>query len=587
MIAGVDEGREDPVRSPPEHTLEPSPPVAVRALLLLPVLAAGSGACLLPPLADDRTDAESTSTTGETTSLPTTGSSTSDSSGGSTDESTSGSSSSGSSDASLPQCVANSECGADQRCSSLGECVELLSPECPDVIWPRDRDHVVFVGSVLPTGAPFSDVTQPHENSVQLALEDFSSVTTLQGDRGVAWVRCDDTPGLEATSNATQHLVEAVEAVAIIGPFSSEAVASAAEHTVPAGTFVITPTASAMNTAELDDNDLVWRTIPGDIYQSRALVDRFRDLDQAGGVDNLLILAKEDAYGGGILAEILDDLEADLPAVTAATYENPTHFQSQEEMLTSYGVVLAGISGDGPFTHVLIVGDSEAQVLLYMYLGNLWDGIPGNIPLFTVTHGAVPELERIINDIGPGNGTEALVPAKSLIEANLQGTSPVALNPVHFSAFGIRYRIRFNDEEPTIAAALSYDATLAALFAMCTIPGDEPVSGAAIAAGMPRLVDSGGTFVSFSGSDLSFITDARNALVVDGGSVDLQGVSGELHWELETGDVRADVWGWDITDMSGDGSDPIAAPSRVYCLAPEPATDGTWEGPEAAPATCG
>ena len=111
---------------------------------------------------------------------------------------------------------------------------------------------------------------------------------------------------------------------------------------------------------------------------------------------------------------------------------------------------------------------------------------------------------------------------------------------------------------------------------MCTVAADADVTGAAIAAAMPKLVDPDGEFISFSGSDLSFIGDARNALATEGGSVDLQGVSGELQWDLATGDVRADVWGWDVLDMSGDGSMPNAAPTRIYLLDAEPATDGTW-----------
>ena len=484
-------------------------------------------------------------------------------------------------------CTVNTDCEMDQRCGATNECVDLLTTECNAVAWPDDRDNVIFIGSIMPTGQPFTNLVQPLENAVQLAVEDFNEETTLQGDRRVAWVRCDDTPGLAASEAAATHLVDTVGAAAIVGPIFSETTLDISQMiTIPGGTFLITPTASAMSIADLADDNLVWRTIPGDVYQSAALVDRFRDLDMAGGVDNLLILAKEDAYGNGVLSAILGDLEADLPAVTQTTYDNPTEFMSQEEMLAAYGATLAGVAGDGPFSHVLFIGTSEIQVLLYSYLGVLWDGMPQNMPLFTVTHGAVPEMERFINEIGPGTGTEALEPAKPLIEANLEGTSPVVLNPVNFDAFSIRYRIRFNDEEPLTSSALSYDATLATLFAACTVPADEEITGAAIAAAMPQLVD-GDTFVSFSGSNLSFISTARNALVVDGGTVDLQGVSGELEWDVATGDVRADVWGWEIYDMTMDGSNPSAIPPRIYCLDPEPATVGSWEGPEAPPASCG
>jgi hypothetical protein len=333
-----------------------------------------------------------------------------------------------------------------------------------------------------------------------------------------------------------------------------------------------------MSIPALNDDDLVWRTIPGDVYQSNALVDRMLDLDATDPITQVLILAKDDAYGNGILTAILPDLEAALGAdlVEFDTYPNPTDFDSMDQLVAAYGAVLAGVAGLGPYSHVIFVGTSEIQILLYAYLGVVWNPMTEPMPLFTVTHGAVPELERFINEIGPATGTDMLVPLKPLIESNLQGTSPIVLNPANFNAFSLRYRIAFMDEEPLTSAALSYDAALAAIFAMCTVDPDTAVTGAAIAEAMPRLVDAGGTDVSFSGSDISFISAARNALVVDGGSVDLQGVSGELQWDLATGDVREGVWGWDVCDTTMDGSMPNALFTRIYTLDAEPATTGTW-----------
>jgi hypothetical protein len=111
---------------------------------------------------------------------------------------------------------------------------------------------------------------------------------------------------------------------------------------------------------------------------------------------------------------------------------------------------------------------------------------------------------------------------------------------------------------------------------MCTVGPDDEVTGARIAGAMPRLVDPAGTDIAFSGAQISFISAARNALVVAGGSVDLQGVSGELQWDLATGDVREGVWGWDVCDDTVDGSMPNSLFTRIYTLDAEPATDGTW-----------
>jgi hypothetical protein len=522
-----------------------------------------------------------TQTTLETTVEPTT---TADTSSSSSDTETTG----------PTDCVMNSECEMDQRCGPEGTCLELLSPECQILEWPAsgEVDNVVFVGSIMPTGQPFTNLVQPLENAVQLAIEDFNQETTLQGDREIAWVGCDDSTGGDAAVNAATHLVNNVGVPAIVGPIFSESVLDVANDVaIDTGTFLMAPAASAMSIADLDDDDLVWRTIPGDVYQGNALVDRMIDLDDgddppgpfpAATVDNLLILAKDDAYGNGILQDILPDLQAALPAaeIYSAVYPDPTSFGSMDELLAAYGAVLAGAAADPAaqpyYTHVIFIGTSEIQALLYSYLGVVWDGMGGDpMPYFTVTHGAVPELERFIDEIGPATGTEALVPLKPIIEYRLQGTSPVVLNPVNFAAFSIRYQIRFNDQEPLTSSALSYDATMSTLFAMCTVGADDPVTGAGIAAGMPGLVDGDGEFISFSGANLSFITDARNALAT-GGTVDLQGVSGELQWDVATGDVRADVWRWDILDASGDGSQPNPQPTWIYLLNPIPATDGNW-----------
>ena len=489
-------------------------------------------------------------------------------------------------------CSVNSDCDNDQRCKD-STCVSLLSMECQTLQYADDvdRDNVVFLGSIYPTGEVFASLVQPLENASQLAIEDFNSETTLQGDRQIAWVGCDSTAGATAATNAAQHLIDNVGVPAIVGPVFSESVLAVAnEVTIDAGVFLITPTASASSITALNDNELVWRTISPDVYQGNALVDRMQILaDEDPGQDRLLVLAKDDAYGNGILQTILVDLENVFGAgyVYSASYPNPTEFASQEEMLAAYGAVLAGAFSDlpaGPFaepqdhyTHVLIIGTSEAQSLLYAYVGT-WntylDGDPDPaLPLFTLSHGALSDMERMIEDIGTLPGTEELVPLKPTILASLQGTSPNVFDEQNFAAFNIRYRIRYNNQDAITSSALSYDAVLSTLFAMCTVDADDTITGARIAAAMPRLQDPAGAAISFSGQDLGFIRDARNALVVPKGSVDLHGVTGQLEWD-DVGDIRTDILGWDLIDV-GKGEPRLAA-TRMYVLGEPPATDGTW-----------
>ena len=557
----------------------------------------GQGTCVnnvcRPPSAGS--DTEGTLTTGAPTTMdPTlTSTTTPDTTSDTLPLTDSGMEESSSSTGTPTQCSVNGDCDLDERCGEEGTCVDLLSPECQIVQYADedDRDNVVFIGSIFPTGGAFENLVQPLENAHQLAVEDFNEETTLQGDRQIAWVGCDSTAGADAAVTGAQHLVDNVGVRAIIGPVFSESVLAVAEEvTIASDVLLVTPTASAVSITGLDDNDLVWRTIAPDVYQANAIIDRMDDLQSdAFPLQRLLVLAKDDAYGNGLREAVQPALEAVLPGTVElyfATYENPVTFDSQDEMLAAYGAHIAGAFGSLPatytnpedhFTDVLIIGTSEAQSLLYAYI-SAWSTTLGPplpdppLPRFTFSHGGVPDMERYIEDIGVIPGTEPLEPLAPLIQNQLQGITPVVFDEQNFASFNIRYRIRFNDQEPLSASALSYDATLATLFAMCTVAEDDPLTGAALASAMPRLMDPSGTFVSFSGSALDFISEARNALVVDGGSVDLRGVSGELLWD-DAGDIRTNLLGWDLLDNAGS---PLLTPTRTYILNEAPAEDGAW-----------
>lgn len=550
------------------------PPTSVSLVLS----ALGLGSCLLPPVAADETST-STDSTSTGTSAPADGS-TSDA----TSEPTTGGSESadGSTTGTAQMCERNTDCESTERCSDGGVCVTLLSTECTELVWPGNgaiRDDVVFLGSIVASDDPYTGFGRDHENAVRLAFEDFDATGTLQGDRRVAWVGCDDSAGVTAALSAATHLIEQVGVPAIVGPMQEENLVAVADVAVPAGVFVMSPLASAPSITQRDDDDLVWQTLTDDVFEVSAIVDRIEELDATGtGIDRLLLLAQESLHGQEIQAGVVAGLEDRLPGVpyVSDTYPDPADFRSQEEMLNAYSAVLAGIAFDAPYSHIVLVGGAESQVFLYSYLGTIWDPGADPLPLFTVTHGTVGELERFITDIGELPGTEALVPLKPLLETNLQATSPVFLNPVNFLSFSIRYRVRFGmNEVPSAFLGLAYDATLATLFAATTVATDTPLTGAAIAEGMPRLRDPGGEFISFSGEDIAFIADALEALSA-GGSVDLQGISGELEWDLATGAIRTGGWGWDICDDTVDGSQPTMLFTREYVLDAAPATTGTW-----------
>jgi hypothetical protein len=487
-------------------------------------------------------------------------------------------------------CTVNSDCNDDQRCGSTGTCVNLLTAECHILQWPEDgRDDVVFLGSIMSTSGFFQDLVQPLENAVQLAIEDFNDNASLQNGSRIAWVGCDASTSVDAALAAAEHLRDVVEAPAIVGPIFSEQAREIAEQvTVPADIFVISPTASAPSLSSFDDDNLFWRVTPSDVYQGNALEDRFVN-DLSPAPQRLLVLNKDDAHGNELRDLVLNQLVTDIPNVYFASYPGAETFATQEELFSSYGDVLGtalsqpGIaqsagaynSPDDHYTHILILGTSETETFIVSYLG-IWAssyatyGAP--LPLITVSHGGVPNLPDIVANLGVTPGTEPLAPLRPLLFANVRGTSPNIFDPGNFTAFNIRYRIRFNDQDALTSSSLGYDAAMATMLAMVTVPADQQVTGSAIAAGMASLDDPMGDSISFGDPVAVFIQDAHNALAA-GNAVDLQGVSGALDWNPVNGEIRADVLGW---RLGGTDDMPVLDPYCLYALGAPPAEDGVW-----------
>ncbi len=472
----------------------------------------------------------------------------------------------------FPACDSHQVCadafGDDFLCGTSSTCISALTDECTSVVWPEgvSRDKVVFIGSLIPVSPPYDAITVPLQNAVELAIDDFNDTTLLPGGRKVAWIACDDQGQSELAVTAARHLVEEVGAPAIIGPtFSEEVLHVAEEVTIPGGTLLISPTGSNKMITDLDDKGLVWRTIPSDVYQASALRDRLL-LDLDPKPENIVILSKDDTYGNGLADDIVPALLSGASKVTTYRYADPTSFASEEELLSAYGSAIAGAFQESPDALVLI-GTSEIAQLIGAYVKTWGELTPGQpLPRFILSHGAVPVMEDAVNQITSGPLRETLIPL-------VEGTAPVIQDTENFGFYNIRYKIRFDEQDAVTSSSLSYDATMVVMFAMATV-GEAEISGADISAGISRLVDKGGTAISF-GSDLSFIKATVDTLAI-GGNVDLRGVSGELDFDLSTGEVRTNIVGWDLTKRVGTEDIASLTPARVYALGEPPSTDGVW-----------
>lgn len=499
----------------------------------------------------------------------------------STTEPTSGETTATSTDATTGDlaCALNSECEAslgDGFVCIEGACVNALTPECQKLEWPASGGHdkVVFLGSIIPSSDPYAPLTLPLQNALQLAILDYNKTTDLPGGNRIAWLTCDDQGKVDRALAAAQHLTGTMKIQAIVGPIFSEQVIEVANQvTIDAGAFIITPTATAKEITTLDDDGLVWRTITSDVYQANAVADRVLELEPPAV--KIALLNKDDAYGNGIASDVVGRLDMLFGQdLTDHPYPDPTTMTPQE-LMVAYGTILAqawGPMGEHPDT-IVLAGTTEVENLI---LGTLllWnsENPPPPLPRFIVTHGAVPSMEDTINNMG------LPTPLKQPVMGVLEGTAPVVFDEQNFASFNARYKAVFNEMDAITASSLSYDAGMLVMFAMAAIPKDDPVTGAAIRDNIAKLQDPMGTKVSFGDIDgltLTFIKTAHNALVT-GDTVDLKGVSGELTFDLVTGEVRTNILGWGLEPKMGDPNVPVLTPKRIYVLQPVPSEVGTW-----------
>lgn len=460
-------------------------------------------------------------------------------------------------------CTQHAECRAvdtNTFCDSASSaCVSAVTEECGFFDFPAGAENVVFIGSIIPTTPPFDTLALPLQQAVQLAISDFNAAGGLPGGRKIAWVGCDSLGSSERAQTAARHLVDTVGVPAIIGPVLSEAfIAAVTNVTSQAGVFAISPTATSPNISGLDP--LAWRNISSDVFQAHAFVDRVEAL----ALSKVVVLAREDAYGNGLLNLVIDPLTALLggPNVIFLNYPDPLTLPDANAIIDAFSTVASQAVTQMPDAEaVLVFGTPEAIDLMKIYLLALDSaGIspPAPPPRFIFSHGVVPVLPRAGNETGG-----QLVPF-------VEGISPeifVAENIVKFrTRFAARYAV-----EPVNSASLAYDAAFTVLFAMSSLPRDMPITGADIASGIAKLVDKdAGTLVSFG--DDNFISTARTVLG-NGMTVDLVGVSSQLDYDVETRELRMDYIGWGLTENGGEYE---LLPERIYLLNEAPAVDGTW-----------
>ncbi len=308
----------------------------------------------------------------------------------------------------------------------------------------------VTVGLLGGLTGPIAGMAPAMVDAMKLAINQANE----QG--GVAGGKINAVVGDSACNpqNATDAATKAVNvsgAIGIVGPACSGAVLAAANSvTVPAGVLTITSSGTSPKITDLADKDLVFRTVPSDDYQGRALARTLK----ARGVAKVAVAYVNNDYGKGLAEAFKDEFEKAGGAIAG--------YAGQEDSKASYRSDLAELAKGGADTLVLFhYGNSAGLTMLRQAIENGF----------------------FKNYVGAdGMRDEALI--KTLGAENLgafQVSAPRGEAGAAFDAFSAAFRKAGGDPNATFAAT-SYDAAFLMALAVEKAGGNKAKLGESLRA---------------------------------------------------------------------------------------------------------
>lgn len=447
------------------------------------------------------------------------------------------------------RCEADGECraafGWGSTCGDDGFCSEIEThPRCSRT-FPEDlfespeayRDHTVIGGLY-----GYEDHLETLQSS-ELAIRQVRE-SEVEFDLEYAWVVCDYTANagdalddLEATTDATKYLAEVLHVPAIVGPRGSSRSQAAFEAASPAGTLVISPSATSPALTEIDEPNpsdetpgLLWRTAPPDSLQSLVIASDLR----TRGIESIAIIAQSGVYGDS-LAELLRSEFLAQGGVDAAIEPFTTDiYEAIADVAASDAEEVVFISSDIDDYIAFLIGAVASSNLEAQY-----DAMGIFLPDAAFD-------ERVIAET---------VDSSELLFDNIRGSRPAVASGPLFDGFAAA----LNAEYGTSASgsgfvAHAYDAAWLVLYGtVWAHTQEEAIDGLGVARGLRRVSD--GTPVEIRVRGWADVVAEFSA----GGSIDVEGASGSLDYDPATEETTAPIEVWTIV--------PDAAAAAGYAFA--------------------
>lgn len=378
------------------------------------------------------------------------------------------------------------------------------------------------IGTILPFTGDLSSAGPSIDASARLAADTINAALKKAGVAQQISVKIvdsqDDQTSTQPAIEAATKEVKVDKVDVIIGTMSSQSTIAVAQAvTIPGSTIMITPTGSAPQITSLKDDNTVWRILPSDLFQGKAMASAVASA--FGETASINVGARNDAFGSALKQLFVKTWKAGGGKIGADVSWDPNQasFDSEARRL---------VSGSPQGWVIIDFPETFAKVGPALIRTGKWD--PGKTFMTDVM--SIPaSLQQV--------GKQATV--------GLRGVAPTAPSASvrQVATFAKLFTTKKKGKPVTGYEGTSFDSVMVAFLAALQGRSSKPD---AIKANLRSISGPPGTKVSY--------LDLPKAikLILAGKEVDYEGVFGPIDYDAN-GDVGASIfklWKYDGKTVS-------------------------------------
>ncbi|MGM0543611.1 MAG: ABC transporter substrate-binding protein [Pseudomonadota bacterium] len=219
-------------------------------------------------------------------------------------------------------------------------------------------------------------LTPPIFDGAQLAVTQINEQGGILGGQTLEMPSGDTTcSDASAASNSADRMVNSEDVTAIVGALCTGATIAAANNAaIPGGVVMVSPASTAPAVTELDDNDLVFRTVPSDAFQGEMLAKLLIEK----GIDEVAVTFVNNDYGQGLSDAFTATFEAEGGTIveSLAHEDNRADYRSELGTLSSSGVETLVVLAYADTSGQTVLRQASESGVFTQYVGA--DGMVGN-----------------------------------------------------------------------------------------------------------------------------------------------------------------------------------------------------------------